>query len=162
MCLSKARNNEVFSAFHTNENGSLTLYQLEVQAKVENNGVRFNLLMWLSFSVAVLKTKMNSLTFYIHFDSLWSNVSNLDQLSHLIVHACTVKLLCGDVWRKSFKMGPISGVRTRQSIPRAVSLLSASILLVKSPDSALGNALEHNGLGHPLPELAFYCQSLHT
>lgn len=54
MCLSKARNNEVnfelytsskFSAFHTNENRSLALHKLEVQAKVENSGVRFNLVM---------------------------------------------------------------------------------------------------------------------
>lgn len=59
-------------------------------------------------------------------------------------------------------MGRISDVRTRESIPRAVPLLRASVLLVKRPGSALGNALERHGLRHPLPELASYCQSFHT
>lgn len=48
-------------------------------------------------------------------------------------------------------MGSVSDARTWESIQRAVPLLWASVLLVKRPGSELGNALERNGLGPPLP-----------
>lgn len=57
-------------------------------------------------------------------------------------------------------MGSIPDVRTQETMQRTPPFSQASVLLVKWPGSALGNALEHNNLGPLLPELVLYCQSL--